>query len=104
MGIGSEAGGNLASQYLLNKDLAGYIPATNQYFRINITQWGGLNNGGQVAISYTRTALDTEQVPIRRRFALFPMYADNARVLYKPHSLSAGSGGVRNSRIKRRKT
>jgi len=40
----------------------------------------------------------------RQRFSLFPMYADNARVLYKPHSLSAGSGGVRNSRIKRRKT
>jgi hypothetical protein len=40
----------------------------------------------------------------RQRFSLFPMYADNARVLYKPHSLSAGSGGVRNARIKRRKT
>jgi hypothetical protein len=41
-----------------------------------------------------------------RRFALFPMYADNARVLYKPHSLTTGGGstGVRIARIKRRKT
>ena len=39
-------------------------------------------------------------VPVRLKMSL---YSDNARVFYKPHSLS-GIGGVRNYRKKQRKT
>ena len=99
------SGGSPYTQVLLNKDLACYIPATNQYFRINITDWGIGDNGRAGYVTYTRTVLEpTQSIP--RRFALWPLYSDNARVYYKPHSLTTGGGstGVTNSRLKRRKT
>ena len=33
-----------------------------------------------------------------------PLFTNNAQVFYKPHSLAAGSGGVRNHRLIKRKT
>jgi hypothetical protein len=63
----------------------------------------GWNDISGSTFTFTQIPELPSLVPVRR-FSLWPMYADNARVLYKPHSLSAGSGGVRNSRIKRRKT
>jgi len=37
-------------------------------------------------------------------FSLQSLFSNNSQVYYKPHSLSTGSGGVGNYRIKRRKT
>ncbi len=45
--------------YLVNKDLCCYIPDTNQYFKINISQWGA----GNPSIAYTRTPLFYPKVP-----------------------------------------
>jgi len=44
--------------------------------------------------------------PVQPRFALKSLFANNAQVFYKSHSLSTGGGGsgVRNHRLKKRKT
>jgi hypothetical protein len=42
-------------------------------------------------------------VPIPR-MSMKSLFSNNAQVFYKPHSLSTGSGGVTNSRLKKRKT
>jgi hypothetical protein len=105
---GSQDGIDPAGPLVQDKDLACYIPATNQYFKINITNWGQGNQNNQGTISYTRTALvpPTQVSVSRHRFALWPLYSDNTRVYYKPHSLTTGGGstGVTNARLKRRKT
>ena len=41
---------------------------------------------------------------IPRPFSMNSFFTNNAQVYYKPHSLSTGSGGVRNSREKKRRT
>ncbi len=38
------------------------------------------------------------------RMSMKSLFSNNAQVFYKPHSLSSGSGGVTNSRLKKRKT
>ena len=44
-------------------------------------------------------------VPVPRYFySMSSLFSNNAQVYYKPHSLASGGGGVRNSRIKQRKT
>ena len=43
--------------------------------------------------------------PLSRPFiSMGSLFSNNAQVYYKPHSLSSGSGGVGNYRIKQRKT
>lgn len=44
--------------------------------------------------------------PLRHFFSLRSLFSNNAQVYYKPHSLSTGGGGsgVRNARIKKRRT
>jgi hypothetical protein len=97
--------------------IAPVIPYMNQYNPSKIIFY---KDGGDDVVGYktegwsdmfgsTFTFTQIPELPSlvpRRRFALFPLYADNARVLYKPHSLTTGGGstGVRNARIKRRKT
>jgi hypothetical protein len=39
-------------------------------------------------------------IPVNRR----SLFTDNALIYYQPHSLSTGSGGVRNCRRKQRRT
>ena len=45
-------------------------------------------------------------IPYRRPafYLMRSLFTNNAQVYYKPHSLSTGSGGVRNSRQKKRRT
>jgi hypothetical protein len=96
--------------------IAPVIPYMNQY---NPSKLIFYQDGENAIVGYktegwsdisgsTFTFTQIPELPplVQRRFSLFPLYADNARVLYKPHSLTTGGGstGVRNARIKRRKT
>jgi hypothetical protein len=58
----------------------------------------------EFAFTFTSiSGLPALSVP-RYFFSMGSLFSNNAQVYYKPHSLSSGGGGVRNSRIIRRKT
>jgi hypothetical protein len=55
-------------------------------------------------ISFTIKQISDPTIQIPRPFSMNSFFTNNAQVYYKPHSLSTGSGGVTNSRQKKRKT
>ena len=59
-----------------------------------------------MGFAFTFTSiLGLPPVPVPRYFySISSLFSNNAQVYYKPHSLASGGGGVRNSRIKQRKT
>uniref|UniRef100_A0A6C0HAV9 Uncharacterized protein n=1 Tax=viral metagenome TaxID=1070528 RepID=A0A6C0HAV9_9ZZZZ len=86
---------------------------------IILTNSGGTDptpNGGPYAAGYTLNATGiyylypyvepTTTTTTTRSFSMKSLFTDNARVYYKPHSLSTGGGGsgVINHRIKQRRT
>ncbi len=60
----SNTAGSTFMPYLVNKDLCCYIPSTNQYFKINISSWGG---NGSPSITYTRTPLFYPKYPFYKQ-------------------------------------
>ena len=53
---------------------------------------------------FSTTFTSIPGLPSLSRFSMHSLFSNNAQVYYKSHSLSSGSGGVGNYRIKRRKT
>ena len=88
--------------YKLNLNRAPYI-------NYNPTSAIGLNwVAGNKAVEFTFiftsiSGLLPLSIP-RPFFSMNSLFTNNAQVYYKPHSLSTGSGGVRNSRKKQRRT
>jgi len=64
--------------------------------------WFETPSGGRYAevVTFFITPLNKPSIRIR----MGSLYTNNAQVYYKPHSLSSGSGGVRNFRAKRIRT
>jgi len=85
-----------------------YNPATvNSVISFNPTQAfnaGWTYSSYDFLFTFTSIAgLPPLSVP-RPVFWMGSLFTNNAQVYYKPHSLSAGGGGVTNSRIKKRRT
>jgi hypothetical protein len=79
----------------------------NVYYAYNST------NSGKKPYYYYMTVEPTvltavnpsnHQIMAVPRMSMKSLFSNNAQVFYKPHSLSSGSGGVTNSRLKKRKT
>ena len=64
-----------------------------------------LNDWPYSSVNFIFTFTSIAGLPdLPRPFSMYSLFSNNAQVYYKPHSLSSGSGGVGNYRIKQRKT
>lgn len=82
---------------------------SSPYINYNPTSAIGLNwVAGSKSVEFTFTftsilGLSPLSIP-RPFFSMNSLFTNNAQVFYKPHSLSTGSGGVKNYRKKQRRT
>jgi len=77
------------------------------YINYNPTSAIGLNWVGSKPVEFTFTFTlisGLSPLSIPRPFSMNSLFSNNSQVYYKPHSLSTGSGGVKNYRKKQRRT
>jgi len=63
-----------------------------------------VNTNGYIELWNPVSVQFQNTIPVTRPFMMKSLFSNNANVLYKINSLSTGSGGVRNSGIKSRRT
>ncbi len=91
-------------------DISSWMILTNMYGTEDPTPNGGPYTAGDTLIATGTYYLYPYVVPTppapAHSFSMRSLFTDNARVYYKPHSLSSGGGGsgVKNSRHKQRRT
>jgi len=76
----------------------------NVYYAYNSTNAGKKPYYYYMTVEPTVLTAAKPQLMAIPRMSMKSLFSNNAQVYYKAHSLSAGSGGVTNSRAKKRKT
>ena len=95
---------NLSSDGVFRTDTAGQHD--NVYYAYNSTNTGKKPYYYYMVVEPTVISApkpNTHMMAVPR-MSMKSLFSNNAQVYYKAHSLSAGSGGVTNSRAKKRKT